>query len=444
MKMKIRSFEVLEIFCALFPICPSYFYIFGLQVKELILLFTLVAFIMLGSGVVSLKMLKACIPIFIFVFFTGTSQLYHMEMRTLIMQVVLWVGVLLFASTTINTKERFYRLLDILIYAGVVVGIFGFIEEITHFNIFSLLNTAGATIKYNPLRLGILRIISFTSHAISYCTYCMFILALLLYRVEHTEKGEKKKYIYFAVIIAANAMLTLSRIAYIGIFIELVLYLYYSGRKQFIFKTVKYLVILLICVGIGCLFSSSLRRKVQLSVYIVGAYFDDSYITLLRENGFTDNPGGVGNRLDLYGWVYDEMNGKIWFGNGATSKFEHVFVNKDGYNQTKSSIEVEWLRTLYRYGIIGLIGEIILFLSILAKAYFMKEDPENGLGFGKTCFSIVLAYIVVFFGVMQNQDVQAFAVIIMLLLAYKQYNGFGIQKPREEQRVEKYEAIGTN
>ena len=207
---------------------------------------------------------------------------------------------------------------------------------------------------------------------------------------------------------------------------------------------VKYLVILLICLGIGCIFSASLRRYAKLSVYIVGAYFDESYITLLQENGFTDNPGGVGNRVDLYGWVYEEVEDDIWYGKGYTAKFEHVFVNKDGYNQVKSSIEVEWLRTLFRYGIFGLIGEIILLLSVTIKAFCTKEAPENGLGFGKTCLSILLAYIIVFFGVMQNQDVQTFAVIIMLLLAYKQYSGFGIQAPKEELRVEKYETIGTN
>lgn len=444
MKMKIRSFEILELFCVLYPVCPSYFYIFGLQVKNLIALFTLVAFILLGSGMVAYRMIKSCIPIFIFVVLTGVSQLVHFEMKNLVMQCVLWVGLILLASSAINTKEKFYRILDILIFTAAVVGLFGFVEEITHYNVFTLLNTGGATIKYNPLRLGILRIISFTSHAISYCTYCMFILALLLYRLEHVEKGSKKKYIYVGLIVAANAALTLSRIAFVGIFVELLLYLYYSGRKQFIFKMVKYLVILLICLGIGCIFSASLRRYAKLSVYIVGAYFDENYITLLQENGFTDNPGGVGNRVDLYGWVYEEVEDDIWYGKGYTAKFEHVFVNKDGYNQVKSSIEVEWLRTLFRYGIFGLIGEIILLLSVTIKAFCTKEAPENGLGFGKTCLSILLAYIIVFFGVMQNQDVQTFAVIIMLLLAYKQYSGFGIQAPKEELRVEKYETIGTN
>jgi len=415
-----------------------------MQVKNLILLATLMAFILLGNGRIFYRVIKSGIPIFIYVFCTGIAQLVHFELKNLFMQFVLWIGITFYAGTMIQTKERFFKILDLLIGTAAVVGIFGFIEEITRFNVFSLLNTVGSELNYNPLRLGILRIISFTSHAISYCTYCMLIFALLLYRVEHTEKEKKKKYYVFGIIILANAFLTMSRIALVGIVIELLLFLFFSGRKQFLQKIFKYAVILLILLGVSCIFSSGIRQNVRLMVYTVRAYFDESYAELLKDNGFTDNPRGLGNRVDLYGWVYEEVEDDIWFGVGAATKFEHVFLNAKGYNQIKSSIEVEWLRTLYRYGIIGLIGEIIFMLALLIKSFRLKGDPEEGIGFGKTVFSIVVAYTVVFFGVMQNQDVQAFSVIVILLLAYIQNSGFAKRLPLDGTRVIKNETIGTN
>jgi len=350
---------------------------------------------------------------------------------------LLWLGIVIFASKIINTKERFDKILDLLIFTATIVGVFGFVEEITHFNVFSMLNTVGSTLNYNPTRFGILRIISFTSHAISYCTYCMLILGILFYRISTSDTKHKRTLYVSGIIIGANAILTLSRISLLGILIEFVLFMYFSGKRQFLLKVAKYLVIVFAVIGLGCLVSVKFRHGVQMASYVVLALFDDSYISLLRANGFTDNAGGIGNRLDLYNWVFYELKGNFLLGRGASSSFNHAFINHDGYRQVKESIEVEWLRTLYRYGVIGLVGQIVLMLGIARKSYLDKLIDKDTISYGKMIFSIFVAYIIVFFGVMQNQDIQVFSIIVMLFLAYQQYSGFRVLQIRANKNLDK-------
>ena len=422
---QIGTLSFLKMFALLYPICPRYFYIASIPIREFILFFSFTGVMILSKGSI-LKQNKAkprFYEVIIWTIIWLIIQFYHAEWMQVVTKIFLWIGMIFLSSKIINSKEKFLSIIDTVILGGVILGIFGLIEEVTHFNVFSLLNTINAELNYNPMRLGIFRIISFTSHAISYGCYCMVVLALVFYRISLLKE---KKFYFSAIIIFVNAFLTLSRISLLGIAIESVLFLWFSGHRRFLKKVLHILVIGGIVLIIVCLISNKIREFVILIGYVVLALFDGNYIDALVSAGFTDNAGGIGNRLDLYKWVFEETKNHLLLGNGANTLFEYRFINGDGYWQTKSSIEVEWLRTLYRYGFIGLLAEIYLYINLirnsLSNALQKPAEWEGVISFSRAIAALLIGYVVVLFGVMQNQESQVFSVLIMLLLAYS-YNG---------------------
>ncbi len=437
----IGSISILKLFALLYPICPGYFYVGGIAVREMILLFTAIMLVILTKGFVVTKRDRAY-PLFIEIFIWSSVmlllQMYHSEWIIVYTQVSLWLVVVYVGSEVINTKERFFSIIDCVIVGSIIVGVFGLVEEFTHFNFFSLVNTIGSKLNYNPTRLGILRIISFTSHAISYGCYCLIMLALIIYRLT----VEKKRFLYFAgALMLLNEGFAMSRGPMIGLAIMFVLILWFSGHQLFIRKVFRWFFVLVIIVLISSIFVERARNLVKLSGYVVLAMIDEDYASALAEYGFMDNASGIGNRIDLYKWVYDESAGHRWVGRGAYKTFEHKFINSGGYVQTKSSIEVEWLRTFYRYGAIGLLAEIYFFLMLIIHAMNKRmkapDEWEGHLSFARVVTALLMAYTLVLFSVMQNQEVQVFAVVIMLLVAYSRI------RARSKAKNE-YEAIGSN
>ncbi|MBO4476701.1 MAG: hypothetical protein J5757_00075 [Lachnospiraceae bacterium] len=437
----IGPMNILKVFVLLYPICPSYFFLLGVQIRELILFVTAVPLVLLTKSVMVIKK-DGAFPLFLEIYIWSAIfallQIYHSEWLIVCTQVMLWCVVLFFGSKAIDTKERFISIIDWVIIGSIIVGIFGVVEEFTHFNFFSLLNTAGSKLNYNPTRLGILRIISFTSHAISYGCYCMIMLALIIYRLTI----EKKRFLFFAgALMLINEGFAMSRGPMIGLAIMFVLILWFSGHQLFVRKVFRWIFALVIILLISSLFVEKARTVVKISGYVVLAMFDDDYASALADLGFKDNAGGIGNRIDLYKWVYEESAGSRWVGKGAYKTFEHKFINSGGYVQTKSSIEVEWLRTFYRYGAIGLMAEIYLFLALvfhsMNKRLKTPDEWEGHLSFARVAAAMLVAYVVVLFSVMQNQEGQVFAVVVMLLMAYSR-NKAKIKAKNE------YEAIRSN
>ena len=109
---------------------------------------------------------------------------------------------------------------------------------------------------------------------------------------------------------------------------------------------------------------------------------------------------GVGNRFDLYGWVSEKMAGHWLFGHGLYADFSYSFTQSNGFYswiQTKDSIEVEYLNTLYQFGIFGMMTEVLSFLSVLGlniKKYSSKLFFEKKISFNKIAFVTLIMYFI--------------------------------------------------
>lgn len=430
-KQKISAFTFIILFSVFYPILPVYFRVGSVVIRDILAIVCLFFVFLLKNEkkiVISNREKNIIFVIVLWACITAIIQLYHGEQYRAFKSVFLWCLMVPTVIQIINSKKRFILVIDVIIGCSTIIGLFGILEEVTHFNVFNLINTAHIELNYNSLRFGLLRIISFTSHAITYCNYCMFILALIFYRLSLKETKNKARYKIAYMIIAINAIFTLSRLSIMCLIFCQLLLLWLSGRRFAFKKILRIIGILTILVVLGCIVSAQFRYTMSIAVYTVLAIFNDNYVYVLRNVGLTDNTQAIGNRLDLYQWVYEKVAPNYLLGKGYENAFRYSFRNSDGYKIIKESIEVEYLQTFYYYGLLGMISEIYFYLTCLTQSvkrmFKVPARWEGNISFARAFFAIVCSYVLTFFGVMQNEDAQLFLMLIILFISYIRSGGF--------------------
>lgn len=423
MKIKISKYNITSMFIPIFNAIPSYFQFVGVAIVNIVCLVQIAANIRISR---ESKIRGNSFTMFLgaWLLWLFLMSFYHSDIMS---AVVMGLYVLACVSITcvIKTEGEFYKAVDAVIYTGGVVGIFGIIESFSGFNVFSLLNTSGMALNYNPPRFGLTRIISSSGGAIEYCLYCMFILFLTFYRCINMNKNkQKKKILTIYCIIFINAVLTLSRSSLLCLIVGQMLLLYYSGLRTF-FKTAFKIIIAAIIAGIvlsACF--PTIANMIRQLFYMFLAIFNDDYESMISLSFGNDNLSAYGNRLDLYSWVIGDMKGHYLLGMGAGNRFQHAFTQKSGvyeYTVIKESIEVDYLSTLWRTGVIGMLLKILTCLSLLVKTFRSKRKRcanEMRLSYGRLCHVCVLCYMVAWFAVAQGTEFKAFITIIALYGVY--------------------------
>ena len=127
---------------------------------------------------------------------------------------------------------------------------------------------------------------------------------------------------------------------------------------------------------------------------------------------------GVGNRFDLWMWVYLSMGNNWVWGNGAITKFAYKVYEW----QTKTSIENQYLFILWHNGLVGLVLLILSYVSTLRFSWkrrhcYMDQDKE-GLSFNYVVFILMAVYYVVALGVQETDLTRMYSIMIALLIAY--------------------------
>ena len=423
LKVNIRNFLVFLIF-AIYPIIPEYFGIAGISALKLMCLsIVIISAALLGISKLNFSTYKkVSIAFGIWLFIMLLNQILRGNIVEYGYEILCYYLVGLVAIKCLNSRERFIWAIDLLIISAVVASIIGIIESFTSFNVFQLLNTLGADISLQPLRFGFRRIISFTYQTISFCNYCMFALALIFYRITITKKKNLKiKYIIAYIIVLVAAILTLSRSCLLCIIFSQLLLLYLCGYKTFIKIFVLIMICLLIIAGVASLISSDFFDFLQNISYMLLAIFDENYASLLGNIDGT----GIGDRADLFDWVWSSVKDYKWLGKGGTAEFSYSYQAYSGiysYTQTKTSIENQYLNLLYHYGILGLFSMvwvyIQLFVQAIKQAIKGTGSWEQKISFSKLSAVIFFTYLVSFWAVHQIDEKRIFFCTIYLLLAY--------------------------
>lgn len=189
---KIKYIDIACFFAILFPIMPSYFEIGGISIINILCVFVILLGLLGGVtrniGCVSTDKIIICV----WVLWETIICFFHGSIIGAVVN-LLYIIAVIFVAKSINTFEKIDKIIDCIIYVAGIISIFGLIESLTGFNVFSLLNTSGLSLNYNPPRFGLTRIISSSGHAIEYCLYCMMCMTLKANKLLSKENFETEK-----------------------------------------------------------------------------------------------------------------------------------------------------------------------------------------------------------------------------------------------------------
>lgn len=430
--MKLSRSGIMYIFITVFPIIPYYFEIFGISFSNIIAVLTLMILFLMSRMSVRREdtIIKTALPWLLWVLSMVLCNVVKGEMQEGIFILMRMIAIYLCVTGSIKSKDTFLKALHILVVTYGIVGILGVIEGITRMNAFSFLNTMGVDLNYNPLRFGVKRILGFASQTIVYGIYISFGLGLCLYMLQMSALHSRKRNLYLTIYILLwfNLFLTLSRSAILCALLSQGLMLYFMGMRKLLFSIIKVLVGICAIYFFCSLVFPDIAKAISNVFYMLLAVFNYSYADAISSAFGNDNLYAVGNRLDLYNWVADSMDGHWLF--GQNSAFNYAVKNTDGFytwTTYKASIEVEYLSSLYNYGLIGLIFQICFFISLIKEGFKKKSKSflrERNLSFNAVCLSLFISYFMTLFAVNQSSERNMFLIIVMLFISYNKFSQF--------------------
>ena len=345
----------------------------------------------------------------------------HREITAMMVYFAAPCCLMLLLVNRLRTPRQINRILDLVIWCSVINGAVCLFELLTQINLSYLLCTDGTAV-YAPLfRYGILRVAGAFVNAINNGLFCMFVTVLALYRIFSGNLQPRKRFCFW-LIWAMNVIvivLTSSRAALLVAAVANLLVLWLAGalrftpmcKKMLAGAAVAFVLMLIIPNPVGEWVKGILLSMLQLLDDLLG-------LDLISNQVGDTRIEGVGQRLELFKWVVDDVGENFLFGKGKAAKFEYV-VNEWGH--TKQSIENQYLFEFFRYGIVGLVGKVVLFASILYRSYLgLRNERKMGtrLGLNSVLFVVFLMYFVSLFTVAQNEERKLFYILVALSEIY--------------------------
>ena len=422
--MSVSIFIILLLYSALYPVIPTYFMIPGigsfasvLGMLLLVAVFTKKPYIKRTTNSTTERTLL------IFSICTVLISLIHGAVLSafwFFTSVIMgWAAFIL----VVDDECKFKRILDTLIIVSGILSILAVIEAVSGYNPFLLLNNTGANI-IDVQRMGLSRAKSFTYQAITFGNYLTLTSSLCVYRIVNCRDLHKKRlFKFFYIMMWLGTFATVSRSTILFFIVCQILLGLSLGFGKLMAKVFG--VILLLVAG-GFIYFQVLGNdsSVLMNVfYLIMSVFDESYAV-----GLSGVAVAEGNRLDLYSWVWDAVQGHLLFGLGPGATFSHdITYGNIMYSSivTKTSIEVEYLKCLFHYGFIGLISKVAFMISILVsslKRGLSDRKAGNLLSFEMTIGCAFLTYFLSFFTVMQDTESRIFYIMVFLLLAKRRNN----------------------
>ncbi|WP_029322995.1 O-antigen ligase family protein [Butyrivibrio sp. AE3004] len=316
-------------------------------------------------------------------------------------------------TTQISTKRRFEGCMNALISASAVVFVMGVLETVTKFNVVSTFLDTGS--RENMLissyeRYDSVRAAFSFGHAIALGLYCIALLPLIM----HMINKEQRKQLYLLYMLGvACLIMTMSRgvIAVFGIVFCISMFKIGKKQRQTYLKVI----------GIGLFFGLLL---ILLSPNMFSIFRDTVLGTLNAFGGnfaISDSGGNedaVFSRISQLSLLQQIAKHNYIFGGGTGYIFNNIVYVIAGNRQFRAkSIDIEYLAVFINRGIVGLIGCLGLYSSILLLSYktFSKYKDSFCIAFFYSFLSIFLAY----FTVAKLTTERILWMLIVMFISYK-------------------------
>lgn len=423
LKFGIFSFCLLTIF--LFPILPQYIYIIGgINVVNMLIAIFVIIYVLLYGKVIKPQLKNDIIFYWLFMIMVAIRYLIDSEPLKAITYMLAFVLLQWFFISIIDSESRFSKAVDTLIAAGCFLGVLGIIEAIFKTNFIQLFASSNIEFFYD-VRYGLLRIMTTFGQPITYGLYQVFVIVLINYRMGVVGKNKQLKLCYFISVL--NIFLSVSRIPILAYILVQIVLIYHKSQKKFLNYLIIGCVVILICIILGTAFGLKIP------------FVDDLVQTISQIfSGNTESTSktiGVGNRFDLWSWVYLSMGNHWIWGNGMTAKFAYEVYTW----QTKTSIENQYLFVLWHNGIVGLVMLILSYISTLIFTWKRRKQYINQgnekISFNVVMFVIMIVYYIAELGVQETDMTRMYSVFIALIIAYNRIANKTIEKKNIEMNI---------
>lgn len=418
----------LYLFVALYPILPDYFRIPKINIPMYIILVVIfnVYFILFYKNrnlleIFNDKQYRKNFIIYIFI----NIILYtiHLEIIPTIYFLLEFLLLSIVIYSLINTREQFYKLIDILIIVATVLCIFGIVERVFQFNIFSLIenyqHTSVLMGSAPYIRFGKIRIEQSFNHSITYCLYLLFLSSLVFYRLQVCSKNRRKYYYISGSLIIINSFLTMSRAPMIAVMANLVvlfIFIEKNKRKKIMFSA---LICILIIFIFDYLVGGKILNQLKQPFYMLMALFNDKY-KLLIENSFGDNADPFHYRIALFNNIIGVIKDKEWGGIGASQPISFVYYSElTGQSSIKSSVDNNYLWVLAKYGIVGIVNYCMYYFEVLIYSIRnFRRRFKDEYNFNIIFISTMIFYLSTLITVAEMQEKKIAIIFIILMLIY--------------------------
>ena len=419
MSIRISKYSFNYILLLVLTILPSWFEIRG-HIATSVVSFCMFVLIIFSIRKVDLQYVKESKIIWIWLCIRDIIYALHGEYMRMITLTIMVLLIAIVCRQCINNKDSFIHALDTFIYFSFIVCIFGIIEAIVGNNIFLLLNNSGNVIMRNEERLGIMRIIGFTTQTTHYAIYAAMTSLITLYRIEISYRKNRRIAFYCIYLFQLmNIIFTLSRTAIICYAIIIFIFFIKKGVKKFVRNiSIAIIIVLLLIFLWGETFIGK-TVIMALGAIIPGLSHMVTGVASAEANN------AFGDRLKLYSWVFNSVKNNFIIGVGEKTNFNQEITIKNSlytYNAIKNSIEVHYLYCLFHFGIVGMVSEIYLYMGNLInsfKAIRVHKIFENKISFEFTIFIIILFNIIAMFGIMQGEEMYTLYLLLFIWINYR-------------------------
>ena len=300
---------------------------------------------------------------------------------------------------TVKTKRQFYKIVNILIYSGVLVSILGIIEFLSKKNIYAYLDPArenfvltASNILY---RTGYFRIEGGFGHPIVLGMYLVLLVPLVLNQTLIDRFPKKYLWVLALLLMILAILFTFSRSAWVGLFIVL---LFFSIR--YIKKSIPVTPVIIISVIVVLVFNVF---GIRTNLSKLNVIFEES-VSLEEKSEIALS---TSHRLLQMKHSIPIALKKPFTGFGiAKSKDATGLITIDNY----------YLNLMIESGITSLIAILLLFLFIFIKLIPVIKN-SNDYRFKAMAFafmSSILSYIIILFMVSLTTSFLMFWVVVAL------------------------------
>jgi hypothetical protein len=319
---------------------------------------------------------------------------YHNSIKIGIFFFLQTVGILLIVYNGIKNKSQFDYSLEFLIKIFGILSVLGIIETFTNFNIFDCIRNVNTQID-TGLRFGLHRSRGMMVVCQNYGIFLIMAASLTFYQIQNWKNKKIYKIIY--ILISINELCTLTRATIAAFIVTQVILVIKCGEIKRFKVWIRGIIVFVILYFVVTVLKIESVNNALNSIYSMFIAVLDPEAASQIANQFGTNVGGIGQRLDLYGWILEEIQGHELLGLGPYEVFIRV-VNADF---TKTSIENQYLSLLFHYGWVGL-GSYILwgiaYMCYLTKKFIAdKRQNSRTLSFNFVMLTFMAVYFIALF-----------------------------------------------